>query len=486
MRRIASILICGLIGIPLGCAGENEAIELNLRVDNTPMEREESPVVNSYSGILREVQPAVVSVYSQRLVEEEGWMDHPALRQFFGREGMPRDRMQRGVGSGVIVSREGFILTNNHVIEGADRIIVQFANDGHMEAEVVGTDEATDIAVLRLNGGEREEFPFAVLANSDLIEVGDVVFALGNALGIGHAVTSGIVSARGRTGIGILGEGGYEDFIQTDASMNIGNSGGPLVDSWGRVIGINTAIASPGGGNVGIGFAIPINMARLVMEDLLEFGEVRRGYLGISLRDPHPGLPVEFGAPDRGPAGRADYEGALVVDVVENSPAAQAGLREGDFVVEINGRYIRSASDLRLEVAQTSPGTEVALGIIRDDEEMTVSATLGNLGDAGPRNRSPAVEGEELIPGLMAAPLTAEIRERIGVPGEIEGLVVTSVETTSPYAEVFPPGAVIVQINRQPVTGLDGARELLRAGRNLVVMYYEGAVHHVLVELDGR
>src|SRR5690606_4353445 len=211
------------------------------------------------------------------LVEEGALPDnHPPLRRFFD-DGTPRERVQSGVGSGVIVSAQGYVMTNNHVIEDAERIIVQLADRQEVLAEVVGRDPATDIAVLRITGGR--DLPFAVLADSDQTQVGDVVFALGNALGIGHAVTSGIISARGRTGIGILGESGYEDFLQTDASMNVGNSGGPLVDTHGRVVGINTAIASPGGGNVGVGFAVPINMARDVMRSLIETGEVPRGFL---------------------------------------------------------------------------------------------------------------------------------------------------------------------------------------------------------------
>jgi serine protease Do len=484
--RLLWLPIFSLLLVPLGCGGSQSGeFELRLTVDDAPLAREEGAAVHSYAGVLREVQPAVVSVYSQKMADEEGFLDHPTLRQFFGEE-RQEDRMQRGVGSGVIVSAAGYILTNNHVIEGADRIIVEMANKGRLEAEVVGADAPTDIALLRLNG-EGEDYPFAVLANSDLIEVGDVVFALGNALGIGHAVTSGIVSARGRTAIGILGEEGYEDFIQTDAAMNIGNSGGPLIDSKGRVIGINTAIASPGGGNVGIGFAIPINMARDVMENLIQYGEVRRGYLGISLRDLAPGIPLEYGAPLRDEdAALVGLDGALVVDVVAKSPAAEAGLQEGDFVVELNGNEIGSASELRLEVARQEPGTTVDLGIIRDEERINVSATLANRADARAEQQAvaPEVEAEELLPGLMVAPLTPEIRAEAGLPEGIQGLIVTEVEEGSPHSEVFSPGAVILQVNQGIAIDVASARARIQPGRNLILMFHQGAIHHVVVEIQ--
>lgn len=484
--RILWLPIFSLLLVPLGCGGSQSGeFELRLTVDDAPLAREEGAAVHSYAGVLRAVQPAVVSVYSQKTADEEGFLDHPTLRQFFGEE-RQEDRMQRGVGSGVIVSAAGYILTNNHVIEGADRIIVEMANKGRVEAEVVGADAPTDIALLRLNG-EGEDYPFAVLANSDLIEVGDVVFALGNALGIGHAVTSGIVSARGRTAIGILGEEGYEDFIQTDAAMNIGNSGGPLIDSRGRVIGINTAIASPGGGNVGIGFAIPINMARDVMENLIRYGEVRRGYLGISLRDVAPGIPLEYGSPSRDEdAALAGLDGALVVDVVAESPAAEAGLREGDFVVELNGNEIGSASELRLEVARQEPGTTVDLGIIRNEERINVSATLANRAEARAEQQAaaPEVEAEELLPGLMVAPLTAERRAQAGLPEGIQGLIVTEVAEGSPHAEVVPPGAVILQVNQGIVIDVASARARIQPGRNLILMFHQGAIHHVVVEIQ--
>src|SRR5690625_3906804 len=262
-------------GFPLIFRGEAPSVRVDLRIDDAAVQRESSGAIFSYAEVLRKVHPVVVSVYAERQLDGSDIHGDLNLKQFF--EENPT-QIQSGVGSGVIVAPQGYVITNNHVIEDAERVVVGLADQRELVADVIGRDKASDIAVLRIFVGW--EMESATLGNSDDLEVGGVVFAFGNALGIGHAVTSVIVSAQGRTGIGILGEGGYENFIQTDASMNVGNSGGPLVDSLGRVIGINTAIASPGGGNVGVGFAIPINMARDVMLSLIENGEVQRGYLG--------------------------------------------------------------------------------------------------------------------------------------------------------------------------------------------------------------
>lgn len=479
-KKITTILLaCSLAAFPVGCGGQNEPSEVDLRVNETPLDRESHSAVDSYAGILSLVQPAVVSVYSERMVSESGLGDHPAFRRFFGEEELPEERVQSGVGSGVIISPQGYVITNNHVIEDAERIIVQLADNREVEAEVVGTDPATDIAVLRISAGS--DLPSAVLADSDQAEVGDVVFALGNALGIGHAVTSGIISARGRTGIGILGEEGYEDFIQTDASMNVGNSGGPLVDSRGRVVGINTAIASPGGGNVGIGFAIPINMARDVMQSLIETGEVRRGYLGLTLRDPERSVVEEYGAPGRNGATGED-EGVMVVNVVEGSPAEEAGLQEGDVVVALNGESVDSASDLRLKVGQLPPDANVELELIREGERLQIPAVLGSREEA---NRSPAsgIDGNELLPGLMVAPLTPEIRETLEIGEEVTGLLVTEVAQDSPHVDVFPVGSIILQINREPVEDIQSAHEAIDEGRNLFLVLHEGSFHYLMIEI---
>lgn len=490
-RINAALVLCGAIGLwPLGCRGreadEPSPVEVVLRVDATPLDREAAPpgYAYSYAAMLKQVRPAVVSIYSQRAAgEDRGIVDHPALRRFFeDRDELPDQRTERGIGSGVIVSPAGYVLTNHHVVEGADFILVELADRRRVGAEIVGTDGPTDLAVLRLSGEADEAFPFVILADSGLVEVGDVVFALGNALGIGHAVTAGIVSARGRTGIGILGDHGYENFIQTDASMNVGNSGGPLVDARGRVVGINTAIASPGGGNVGVGFAIPINLARTVMRNLIEFGEVRRGYLGISLERAASGFAVEYGAPNRGPGSEPD--GALVVGVVPDSPAARAGLAEGDSILELDGSEIRSANELRLKVSQTPPGSRVRLSVVRNQRRLEVSAVLGDLEAAKEIRIRRLVGGDGLLRGLTVVSLSPDLKKARGLADELEGLLVTDVDPDSAHGERFPVGAVIVRVNRRPATDLQTARNSLRAGGNLFLLFHDDTLHHVWVELE--
>lgn len=476
----AGMLAGALAILATGCNGQEPAAEdVDVRVDETPIERQTEPLVSSYSEMLDEVRPAVVSVFSRRVAEEPGLLDHPALRRFFGSEDHPQEpvpRVEGGIGSGVVISPQGYVLTNNHVVEGADEIAIQLEDGTEMEAELIGADPRTDVAVLRVSN---EELPAAVLADSDRVEVGDVVFALGNALGIGHSVTTGIISARGRTGIGILGEEGYEDFLQTDASMNIGNSGGPLVDTKGRVVGINTAIASPGGGNVGIGFAIPINMARHVMESLIEHGEVSRGYLGITLQDVTGDLSEEFGVDERG--------GALVVNVISDGPAAGAGLQQGDVVVGLNGEPIGSANTLRLRVAQMSPESPVEVKVVRDGEQVEIPVVLGRQEEVEEKEDEAEIDlglaQGELLEGVAVARLTSDLRERLGLAEEMGGLIVTEVDPTSPYAEEFQLGALVLQVNREPVAEVDEARQLIKEGRNLFLLAVEGAFQYVTVEV---
>lgn len=469
---MVTVLVGCLFWLHAGCNGEGRQ-EVEVRVDDRPIERRDSPMVSSYAEVLNTVRPAVVSVYSKRVMEEP---EHPLLEQFFGSRGHREngaERIESGLGSGVIVSPNGYVLTNNHVIEGADEVAVMLEDGREVTAEVIGSDPRTDVAVLRIS---IDELPTAVLADSDSVAVGDVVFALGNALGIGHAVTTGIISARGRTGIGILGDDGYEDFLQTDASMNIGNSGGPLVDARGRVIGINTAIASPGGGNVGIGFAIPINMARDVMENLIQHGEVLRGYLGITLQDLSGDLAEEFGV---------EKGGALVVNVMEESPAKGAGLQQGDVVLGFNGEPVNSAGTLRLRVGQLPPDTPVNLTVQRNGDQLDVPLTLGRQDEVEEEEAEPLLQrDDELLEGIAVTPLNPQLRAQLEIGDEIAGLAVTDVSPISPFAEVFEKGAVILQVNREPVADVEEARDLLREGRNLFLLLYEGSFLYVTVQVQ--
>src|SRR6266850_7211406 len=346
-----------------------------LNVQNSALNRDK-PQPASFAPVVKKVSPSVVNIYTAKTVRENPAMsslsDDPFFRQFFGVpfENVPRERREQALGSGVIISEDGYILTNNHVVDGADEVKVALADDKTVyDAKVIGTDPQTDIAVIKVDA---RKLPAIAITDSDLVEVGDTVLAIGNPFGVGQTVTTGIVSAKGRGGMGIVD---YENFIQTDASINPGNSGGALVDVEGRLVGINTAILSGSGGNQGIGFAVPINLARYVMERIMTDGKVSRGYLGVMIQPLTPELAKEFKLPEN--------TGALVGEVTPKSPAADAGLKEGDAIIEFNGKKVTDSRHLRLMAAQMSPGTRVTLKAIRDGREQTFTLKLGELPSEG-------------------------------------------------------------------------------------------------------
>lgn len=324
----------------------------------------ESTAVPSLAPILREVTPGVVNIATQsRERVDNPLLRDPFFRQFFGIPNQPLEREVRASGSGVIVdAARGFVLTNNHVVEGANLIEVTTKDNRRFRARLVGRDPGTDVAVLKIDATDLAEVPFG---DSDKLEVGDYVLAIGNPFGLGQTVTSGIVSALGRSGLGIEG---YEDFIQTDASINPGNSGGALIDLRGRLIGINTAILAPNGGNVGVGFAVPINMARQVMDELVSHGTIKRGRIGIGVQDVTPELGQS--------AGIARSEGAIITQVEPRSPAAQAGIRPGDIVVAFNGLPIRSSTQLRNRIGLTRVDEQVELTLERNGSQRAVRVRI--------------------------------------------------------------------------------------------------------------
>lgn len=452
-----------------------------VNIDETPLDRSDTGRVTSYADVLDEVRPAVVSVFSTRVVRQRRMQspfgDDPFFRRFFGvPEGEEQEREQRrqGLGSGVIVSENGYILTNHHVIDGADEIRVALADRREYEATLVGSDPKTDVAILKIDS---EDLPTAVLADSEQTRVGDVVFALGNPLGIGQTVTMGIISATGRMEIGILGRDSYENFIQTDAAINQGNSGGALVDGSGRVIGINTAILSRSGGNIGIGFAIPVNIVANVMESLIETGTVERGYMGVHIQPLSSELAEEFGIPD----GR----GALINDVVPDSPADKAGIQRGDVVVRVGDRRVDSHTSLRLLISQLRPGASPAIELIRDGESISVEVELTRLDEGTLAATDRRDGGAKFMEGVTASPITPELREEHDLPEDLSGLVITDVDPESNFAEALPVGAVIVEVNRQKVSDLASASEALRQGRNTFLIHHRGNFRFISLTVDS-
>ena len=460
-----------------------------LKFSDDPISRNAPPPA-SFAPVIKKVAPNVVNVYSTKRVQQAPFMmpfDEDLFRDFFGGKenpfgprgpqgrSMPRERRQQGLGSGVIVTEDGYIITNNHVVENADEVKVGLADERTtLDAKVIGTDAQTDIAILKV---ERNNLPAITVTDSEKVEVGDIVLAVGNPFGIGQTVTSGIISARSRGGMGIVD---YEDFIQTDASINPGNSGGALVDAEGRLIGINTAILSQSGGSQGVGFAVPISLARYVMEQIVSGGKVTRGYLGIMLQPLTPELAKEFKVPDE--------NGALGGDVTPNSPAAEAGIKEGDVIVEFNGRKITDARQLRLMAAQAAPGTKATVEVIRDGKEKTFNVKLGELPVKTLSKGGGAVPGgkSDLLEGVEVTDLDPRSRQQFNIPESVRGALVTDVDPISAAATAgLQPGDVIVEINRKPVTKADEAIELSQGSvgdRVLLRVWSKGGSRYVLVD----
>jgi Do/DeqQ family serine protease len=430
-----------------------------LKVDDTPVNEPKSPLVTSYADVLDNIRPAVVSVYSSKVVKQRV---PDFLRQYGVKGG---EQTQRGLGSGVIISANGFIITNNHVVEEADELKVLLNDGREFIAKVIGTDPKTDVAVIKIDA---DNLPAATLADSAKLRVGDVVFAIGNPLAVGQTVTMGIISATGRRGLGLLDDvGGYEDFIQTDAAINQGNSGGALIDARGRLVGINSAIITTSQGNIGIGFAIPINLAKNIMNSLIETGTVTRGYLGVTTETLVSDVAESIGL-------KADTKGVIITTLKpEDGPAAKAGLKQEDVIVAVNDKPVTSLDDLRLVIAETAPGTKITVKYIRDNKTLATDVTLGKAQEDN------APDGE-FVPGVKVAPLTADLRRELRVDDRVEGLVITDVDNDSPFRQYFPQGAIIVQLNRVPVTDLASAKHLLHEGRNLAFVYISGVYRYII------
>ncbi len=405
------------------------------------------------SAMLQEVTPAVVNIVvtGSAPIQQNPLLSDPRFRDFFGvPEGqMPQSQPTMGAGSGVIIdAANGYVLTNHHVVADADKIEITLQDKRRVEAKLIGSDAGTDIALLQVQAANLKAIP---RSDSDTLHVGDFVAAIGNPFGLGQTVTTGIVSALDRSGIGP--ESGYEDFIQTDASINPGNSGGALVDYDGNLIGINSAIIAPAGGNVGIGFAVPINMAMAIVDQLLEFGEVRRGLLGVQITDLTPDL-VE--ALDLNVAA-----GAVVSTVVPDSPAKKAGIEPGDVIIGVNGKSIADSSDLRNTIALVREGTEVQIELVRGQERMTVDAEIGGAKDGQDTAAASAAEASDVLSGAQLA-------------GGPNGVLVTDVEQGSrAFSNGLRPGDIITAANRRLVTSPAALEAVVQESTGTVALNVE-------------
>jgi Do/DeqQ family serine protease len=427
---------------------EEEGPEFSL----PPARSSEAPLTSgnavvSYADVVTRVAPAVLTVKSERVVRaprQHPFFEDPFFRDLFGdRFGgvpAPRDQIQRGLGSGVIISKDGYILTNHHVVDGAEEIKVEMTNNRGYDAKLVGADPRSDLAVLKI---EAKDLPMLTLGDSDRVRVGDVVLAVGNPLGIGQTVTQGIISAKGRsTG---LSDGSFESFLQTDAPINQGNSGGALVNTLAELVGINSQIISPTGTNIGIGFAIPANMARSVAEQLIKNGKVRRGYLGVTVQPITSDMAANLGL--------KNAEGAIVSRVEPGSPAERAGVKQGDVIMAINGNPIGDSNSLRNIIASSTPGAEVTLTVARDGQERQLRATLSELSSQAAAETTPGggSSGENRL-GMNVKPITPDLATSLGDPRDAKGLVITDIDPGGAAADAgLQPGDLIEQVNRRPV-----------------------------------
>jgi serine protease Do len=498
------LAFCGALGMafvfsPAGCAGSARAPK-----DGGPGVTAENPSIVTKAGtasflphpafayaqgtgqaavsiadIAERAMPSVVNISSTKVrkidPQSSPFLNDPFFRHFFGPGNeVPRERREQGLGSGVIVSADGVVLTNNHVVEQADEIKVVTNDRREFDAKVLGTDPKSDLAVIKLQGNVSGLKP-AVLGDSSRMRLGDVVLAIGNPFALGQTVTMGIVSAKGRANVGIVD---YEDFIQTDAAINPGNSGGALVNMEGQLVGINTAILSRSGGYMGIGFAIPTNMAKPIMESLQKHGKVVRGWLGIAIQDLDQELMRAFKLPP-------NTSGVVVSDLTPGAPAERAGLKRGDVIQKVNGAQVNSTGELRNAIAAGGTGSEVKLDVVRDGKPRVISAKLGEMpAEPGQTAQKPGSRAEPgSLDGLTLETLNPALRRKFQIgSGVSQGAVVTDVDPGSAAARAgLRPGDVVLEVNREKVDGVERFKQVYGAAKGTVLLLVHRAGNTIYV-----
>jgi len=476
----ALIVLLGLAGWGVARASQNlftPGIHITMKMADPA----EGPSRAGFAPIVKSVLPDVVNISTSKVIKASAQQQFempegmpPMFQQFFGqdfgqdnpfgpnsdnRSMRPRDQREDSLGSGVIVSPDGYILTNNHVVDGATDVRVTFADKRQLKATVVGTDPKTDIAVLKVEGSG---YPAITIGDSSKVQVGDYALAIGDPFGVGQTVTMGIISAMDRGNLGIED---YEDFIQTDAPINPGNSGGALINDRGELVGINTAILSHGsGGNEGIGFAIPVNLARNVMGQILEHGKVNRAYLGIMIQDITPGISKAMGL--------KAMNGALVGDVTPAGPASKSGVQRGDVILEVNGKPVDDSRQLRMTISMMNPDSTVNLKLLRNGNPTDVSVKLGELPTDNKQAKAEEGPSEKALNGVTVDNLDAQTARQLGLSPATTGVVVTDIDPSSALASAgLRRGDVIQEVNHQPVKNVAQFEEAVRkAGPNPLLL----------------
>jgi serine protease Do len=418
------------------------------------------------ADVSAKVIPSVVNIASSKTVTQQSPLfNDPFFRDFFG-GGVPHEQVQRALGSGVIVSSDGYIVTNNHVVGGADKVEVRLSDGRVFPATIVGTDPKSDVAIIKIS---KTGLPAIKVGDSSKLRIGSFVLAVGNPFGLEQTVTMGIVSALGRSGLGITD---YENFIQTDAAINPGNSGGALVNMRGELVGINTAILSKTGGNVGIGFAIPVNVVMTIKKSIDKYGKVVRGWLGVTVQEVTPDIAKGLGL--------ATAKGALVSDVMKGSPAEKAGMKRGDVIVAIDGESVQNTAAMRFQVSEVMPGNTIKVKVLRDGKEKIIPVVAGDLAKAQIPEHQILIKDNKFLEGASIADLTPAIRDTLGVGSNIQGVVVIDVVNNSAAARTgLRPGDIIISINNVPTKTLPDFQKVLGGLKGIkmsISIYRQGMV----------